>query len=169
VLVPKRFYPGIVPFTTLEIEQNIGVYILNELSPSPSVEMEFNPQTIDPVNGNHLCASVFGSNSKKSHKMFKLLSTVQDPCKPVEDWSNNLYQKLNSFFKWTKQISIYAWNPVKHLVCIEKTLGFQWRHEAKQRITYNNKGDVFQCDAICDQGYTLNFYFRNAPPPTKIH
>jgi Transposase IS4 len=163
----KKLYPGFVDFNPQEIEQHIGLYILHGLTPSPHVEMKFNRQDVDPVNGNDLCARVFGSNAKKRHKMFKLLFTVQDPYKPMEDRTKNPYHKVNSFLKWMKQISIYAWNPGMHLAGDEQTIGFQGRHEAKQRITYKNEGDGFQCDALCDQGYTLNFYFRNAPPPVK--
>ena len=35
----------------------------------------------------------------------------------------------------------------------------------KQRITYKKEGDGFQCDAICDRGYTFAFCFRNGPQP----
>lgn len=35
------------------------------------------------------------------------------------------------------------------------------------RITYKAEGDGFQCDAICESGYTYTFYFRNQPAPEK--
>ena len=49
----------------------------------------------------------------------------------------------------------------------EETLGFKGKHIDKLRITYKAEGDVLQCDAICDDGYTFTFYFRNQPAPKK--
>ena len=46
----------------------------------------------------------------------------------------------------------------------EQTCGFQGRHASKLRITYKREGDGFQCDALCDNGYTHTFYFRHEPP-----
>ena len=48
-----------------------------------------------------------------------------------------------------------------------QTIGFQGRHADKLRITYKAEGDGFQCDAICDAGYTWTFFFRNMPAPQK--
>jgi len=48
----------------------------------------------------------------------------------------------------------------------EQTIGFRGRHEDKLRITYKKEGDGFQCDALCDDGFTYSFYFRNELPPT---
>ena len=30
-----------------------------------------------------------------------------------------------------------------------------------------HEGDGFQCDALCDNGYTITFYFIHEPPPKK--
>jgi hypothetical protein len=49
----------------------------------------------------------------------------------------------------------------------EQMIGFQGRHVDKLRISYKNEGDGFQCDALCDEGYTYSFYFRNDPAPKK--
>jgi hypothetical protein len=35
----------------------------------------------------------------------------------------------------------------------------------KLRISYKREGDGFQCDTVCDAGYTYSFYFRHGPPP----
>ena len=52
----------------------------------------------------------------------------------------------------------------------EQTIGFQGCHVDKLRITYKAEGDGFQCDAICDAGYTWTFFFQNIPAPQKwIH
>jgi hypothetical protein len=49
----------------------------------------------------------------------------------------------------------------------EQTIGFQGRHADKLGITYKAEGNGFQCDVICQEGYTYQVYFRNEPPPTQ--
>ena len=46
-------------------------------------------------------------------------------------------------------------------------MGFKGKHADKLRITYKKEGDGFQCDCICDGGYTFTFYFQNQPAPKK--
>jgi hypothetical protein len=46
-------------------------------------------------------------------------------------------------------------------------LGFQGRHQDKQKISYKKEGDGFQADCICENGYTYTFYFRNVAAPRK--
>jgi hypothetical protein len=36
----------------------------------------------------------------------------------------------------------------------------------KLPISYKREGDGFQCNALCDRGYTYSFWFRHGPPPT---
>ena len=45
----------------------------------------------------------------------------------------------------------------------ETKTGFQGMHANKKRITYKSKGDGFQADAICEDGFCFQFYFRNDP------
>jgi hypothetical protein len=47
----------------------------------------------------------------------------------------------------------------------EQKLGFQGASGMKLRISYKREGDGFQCDAVCNGGYTYSFYFRHGPPP----
>ena len=51
--------------------------------------------------------------------------------------------------------------------CDEQTIGFQGNHKDKKRITYKAEGDGFQCDALCQDGFTYQFYFRNEPAPKR--
>ena len=60
-----------------------------------------------------------------------------------------------------------AWRLGHDISGDEQTIGFQGRHADKLRITYKAEGDGFQCDAICDAGYTWTFFFRNKPAPQK--
>ena len=53
--VPGGVYPTFTPFSYLEIERFLGLYILHGLNPSPQIEMKFYSQQMDPVQGNNLC------------------------------------------------------------------------------------------------------------------
>ena len=61
--VPGGVYPSFTPFSYLEIERFLGLNILQGLNPSPQVEMKFNSQQVDPVQGNDLCYCIFGANA----------------------------------------------------------------------------------------------------------
>ena len=53
----------------------------------------------------------------------------------------------------------------------EQTIGFQGASGLnKVRISYKREGDGFQCDAVCDRGYTYAFWFchGNAPEFDKL-
>ena len=60
-----------------------------------------------------------------------------------------------------------AWRMGRDISGDEQTLGFQGRHADKLQITYKAEGDGFQCDALCDSGYTWTFFFCNMPAPKK--
>ncbi len=60
-----------------------------------------------------------------------------------------------------------AWDLGESIAGDEQTIGFQGRHADKLRINYKAEGDGFQCDALCDDGFTFTFRFRNEPSPKK--
>ena len=60
-----------------------------------------------------------------------------------------------------------AWRMGRDISGDEQTLGFQGQHADKLQITYKAEGDGFQCDALCDSGYTWTFFFCNMPTPKK--
>ena len=47
----------------------------------------------------------------------------------------------------------------------EEIIGCKGRHPDIIRITYKKGGGGFQRDALCSDGYTFSFYFRNQPAP----
>lgn len=155
------------PFTPAEIERHIGLYFLNGLSPCPSVSMKFNDQSIDPVQGNDLVNRCFGKDSKRRHKIFKAFLCVQDPWSKVPSKKENPFHKVSSFLKWMQQVIVFAWICGRDLAGDEQTVAMQGQHGDKLRITFKKAGDGFMCDAICDDGYTFSFYFRNMPSPKK--
>jgi hypothetical protein len=75
--------------------------------------------------------------------------------------------KIDNFLGHINRVSMEAWDLGKHISCDEQTIGFQGRHQDKQRISYKKEGDGFQADCICENGYTYSFYFRNVAAPKK--
>ena len=53
-------YHDFQSFTLPELMQHIGLYLLQALSPSPQIDMKFNSQKEDPVNGNDFVHNSFG-------------------------------------------------------------------------------------------------------------
>ena len=60
-----------------------------------------------------------------------------------------------------------AWALAKKLSVDKQTQQMQGRHPEKLRIMFKKEGDGFQCDTICDDGYTFTFFFCHEPPPKK--
>ena len=61
--VPCGVYPSFTPFSYLEIEHFLGLYILQGLNPSPQIDLKFYSQQMDPVQGKNLCYHIFGANA----------------------------------------------------------------------------------------------------------
>ena len=72
-------YPEFKEFYVDEIMQHLGVYIINGLSPSPQVEMNFYSQNKNPMNGSDFCFKAFRSCARQGHKEFKAFFVVQYP------------------------------------------------------------------------------------------
>ena len=49
----------------------------------------------------------------------------------------------------------------------EQDIGFQGQHSDKQCISYKCVGDGFLVDALCSEGYTYSWYFRNQAAPRQ--
>ena len=139
---------------------------MNGLSPSPQITIRFNTQEKDPINGNDFVASAFGANAARRHREFKAFFACVDPLLPIPSRKTHPNWKVQKFFKWAIYISRKCILIGKQISCDEQTIGFQGRHPDKLRITYKREGDGFQCDALCADGYTYCFYFRNQPAPT---
>ena len=60
-----------------------------------------------------------------------------------------------------------AFEPGCNISSDKQDASFQGHQEDKHRVTFKHAGDVFSVDSVCDDGYAINFYPRNAPPPKK--
>ena len=152
-------YPDYKPFTTRELRQHIGVYIQNGISPSPNINKKFKSQNQESANGNDFIFRSLGPNASRRHRHFQRYFGVQDPLKPVPTRKTHPLWKVEEFLKSMNDLNQAAWLLGKKLSVDEQTIGFKGRHADKLRITYKKEGDGFQCDALCDDGFTYAFYF----------
>jgi hypothetical protein len=156
------------PFSIDQIRKHsCAFYIFHGLSPSPRAEYKFNPQRIDPVNGNDFICKSFGANAFRIHKQVKAFLSLQDPLLPVPSRDVDPNWKIRPILDWMNYIGPKAVLLGECASVDEMTIGFQGSHKDKRRITYKAEGDGFQCDALCQEGYCYQHYFRNDPAPKK--
>ena len=158
-------YPNCHPFSVDEVMQHIGLYILQGLAPSPQIEMKFQSTEQNEVNGNDFVCEAFGKNAAQRHREFKCFFATVDPALPVPSRLSHPNWKVAKFFRHAIRISKECIHVGVNISIDEQTIGCQGRHPDILRINYKAEGDGFQCDALCCDGYTYTFYFRNQPPP----
>ena len=162
-----EIYPDFYPFTPNELRKHLGLYIVHGLAPSPEVSMKFKSQSEDDINGNNFVNRSLGPQAVRRHKHFRRFFATQNPLLRPPSTKDSPNWKVDSFLKWIIKISTKAWRLSQKISVDEQTIGFQGRHVSKLRITYKNEGDGFQCDALCNDGYTFTFYFHHEPSPVK--
>jgi len=153
------------PFSVKELRQHLGLFILNGLSPSPSLNMKFDKH--DVANYNPFVSANFGANPVRRLRQFRTFFTCQDPMKPTPNRQRSPLFKVLPFISWIRQVGPLSWACGINIGVDEQTMGFQGHHADKLRISYKKEGDGFQCDALCDDGFTYTVYFRNEPPPPE--
>ena len=158
-------YKNFVNFSTEEITSHLGLYLLQSISPSPQIEMKFKSTKEDPVNGSDLCVDVFGSNATTRHKEFKVFFSATNPLIPTPPTTTHPNWKIDPVLKHMMRVSKEAMILGKSISIDEQDIGFQGQHKDKQRISYKRVGDGFLVDALCADGYTFSWYFRNQAAP----
>ena len=140
---------------------------MNGVSISPRVEYKFLSQDDDPVNGSNLCNRAFGSDATRRFKQFRSLFAVQDPILPIPTRKIAPNHKIDPLLLQMLFAFGNAWDPGPFIAGDEQDAGFKGKHPDKARVTFKKEGDGFLIDALCDDGFTLTFYFRNMPSPKK--
>jgi hypothetical protein len=97
----------------------------------------------------------------------KAFLSLQDPILPVPSRDVDPNWKVRPILDWMNYIGPKAVQLGECASVDEMTIGFQGSHKDKRRITYKAEGDGFQCDALCQEGYCYQHYFRNDPAPKK--
>ena len=92
---------------------------------------------------------------------------MQNPAIEIPERKKYPNWKVRPIIKWLNIICPLIWMLGVAFSIDEMTMRFKGRHEDKKRITYKAEGDGFQCDALCQEGYTYQVYMRNDPAPQK--
>ena len=160
-------YPDYTPFSVKEVRQFLGLQIWQGLHPSPRIEMQLKSAFEDPLQGNQYLYHHIGAGGVRRYKQFRAFLSLQDPrALPPSKKKNPLF-KVSTVVKWINHLGPLSVDLGESISIDEQTIGFQGRHGDKLRITYKAEGDGFQCDVICQEGFTYCSYFRNEPPPVQ--
>jgi Transposase IS4 len=124
-------------------------------------------QSTDPVHGSDFIMQHIGPQAPLRHAHFRAFFACVDPRKNPPARKVAPLFKVSHVIKWLNYIGKHSVRLGENLSVDEQTIGFQGRHQDKLRISYKAEGDGFQCDTICESGFTYAVYFRNEPPPTK--
>ena len=108
---------------------------------------------------------VFGSNATTRHKEFKIFFSATDPLLPTPPTTTHPNWKIDPVLKHMMRVSKEVIILGKSISIDEQDIGFQGQHKDKQRISYKRVGDGFLVDALCADGYTFSWYFRNQTAP----
>jgi len=84
---------------------------------------------------------------------------------PTEEKKKNPLWKIQPLLDELNFQATNMWLPGKRVAIDEQTLGFKGKNGMKLRISYKIEGDGFQCNALCDRGYTHSLYFRHGDAP----
>ena len=160
-------YRDFKDFSTNEIRQHLGLYVLQGLCPSPRVEMKFHSQQDDKVHGNDFVYRSFGANAERRHRHFKAFFACQDPRIDPPPRNQEPNWKIRPLLMWMNFIFPALWMLAVAFSVDEMTMGFKGQHTDKKRITYKAEGDGFQADALCQDGFTYQVFMRNDSTPTK--
>ena len=168
-------YQDFMPFDLAEMYKMIGVLFANGLTPKPQFDFWFCTQEEEPLFGSNMISKALarknlatGNTIKASRrwKHFRRYFTMQDYREnPREQQRKNPLWKVQRLIDELNKQAKDMWVPGIFVAIDEQTIGFQGQSGRKLRISYKREGDGFQCDAICDSGYTFSFYFRHGDPP----
>ena len=93
---------------------------------------------------------------------------VQDLMVNVTSINQAPNHKVDHIFSHLIQVSTEVFDPGSNISSYNQYTSFQGHHANKQCIKFKHTGDVFLIDAVLGDGYTINFYMRNEPPPKKL-
>ena len=117
------------------------------------MEQKFKPQIQDPVHRNDFIYHTFGPNAERRHRHFKTFLAIQDPAIPNPSRKKYPNWKVRPLIKWMNYSFPLIWLLGACFIIDDMTIGFQVMHADNNRITYKAKGDRFQVDALCGDGF----------------
>jgi hypothetical protein len=165
-------YQDFEQFDLAEVYKMIGLLFVNGLSLQPRISMWFKGHKLY---GNNFIASAMrkqlpqgrraiqGLRRWKHFQCFMCMFNFRKDAK--KETAQNPLWKVQGLLEELNNNAAKMWIPGKWISIDEQTLSFQGWSRIKLHISYNNEGDGFQCDAVCDDGYTFSFFFRHGDPP----
>ena len=168
-------YADFIPFDVPEFYKMFGVLFANGLTPKPIFDLWFSPLRTQPLLGSDMMTNALRRTNQVTGKKItagrryrhfrRYLSFADYRANPKEEQKKNPLWKVERLLAHLNKRCRDMWIPGKWVAIDEQTLGFQGASGMKLRISYKREGDGFQCDAVCDAGYTFSFWFRHGPPP----
>jgi hypothetical protein len=169
----RKDFDDFVPFNDLEIYKFIGILYANGLMPRPIFKTWFKTLPTCPMFGNSFFTGAFdktvhgkkieGVRQWRHLRRFLTLSNYR--LNPVDKQSKNPMWKVQSLVDELNYWARKHWVPGKWVAIDEQTIGFKGRSGMKLWISYKREGVGFQCNAICDEGYTYSFFFWHGNAP----
>ena len=133
----------------------------------PRVEYKFKSQYSDPINGSDLVHISFGANAANIFKLFKKLFVVQYPMVHIPSRKQAPNHKVDHLFSCLIQVSAKTFELCCNISSDKQDAIFQGHIKDKHRVTFKRVGDGFLIAAVFKDGYTINFYPSNIPPPNN--
>ncbi len=168
-------YTNFIPFDHPELYKMIVLLFVNGLTPKPQFNYWFCLEDKEPLLGSNLISNALRQKNAATGKTVKAACrwkhfhqyfTVADyRDSPKEKQKYDPLWKVHELLDKLNKQAKDMWVPEKWVAIDEQTLGFQGALRMKLRISYKRKGDGFQCNAVCNGGYTYSFYFCHGPPP----
>ena len=166
-------YTDYVQFDVLEMKRMIGLLFANGLSPKPDITKWFETTRSDPLLGNDFIAPLMDKKLAgggrvpgiRRWKHFRRFFCLYDPRSAMHNAAKDPLWKIRLLLKQLNKQCMEMWITGKFVSVDEQTIAFKGTSGMKLRISYKKEGDGFQCDAICDRGYTFSFFFRHGDPP----
>ncbi len=156
-----------MPFNLAEVYKMIGVLFVNGLTPKPQFDT-----LVQLTRGGVI---VWADNDKQCTKSEEPGDREDNQGKTVLEallpLLYNARAKKNPLWKVQRLIDeLYKqakdmWIPGIFVAIDGQTIGYQGQSGLELQISYKQEGDCFQCNVICDSGYTFSFYFRHGAPP----
>jgi hypothetical protein len=163
----KKDFGNFVPFDDEELYRFIGIMFANGLNPRPIFDTWFTPMVNRPLFGSSFVANgvfdriVHGrkvSGLRRWRHLRRFLTLSDYRLNPAVEQRRNPMWKVQSLLDELNCCARKHWIPGKWVAIDEQTIGFKGRSGMKLRISYKREGDGFQCDALCDEGYTFFFF-----------
>lgn len=171
----SRTYKDFVGFDTDEMYKMFGLLFANAVSPKPQFPFWFKSTNESRIFGNDFFANALDKKmpggrtikGERRWKHFRRFMCMYDwrMFKSKEQQKKDPLWKLTSILEELRKNSQKCWIPGKWVSIDEQTIAFKGAHGLALRITYKREGDGYQCDAVCEDGYTFSFYFRHGDAP----